>query len=200
MKKKKIIIIVLFVISIIVLIPIPSNKNNGITEYKAILYKYTKFHATSEISFTGFEARWELKILGIRVAGNINTDKQLNKEQKIIGSILLEVIEETRTPKGATFTLTNTTDNDYVYGESYIIEKYDNGIWKEIDTLTNNPISWNAVLFTIKAGEEKEFNIDWSLVYGKLKSGTYRLIKNNLRKSNSAESRTYTLYAEFDIK
>ena len=37
-------------------------------------------------------------------------------------------------------------------------------------------------------------------VNGKLKSGTYRLVKSDIRKSNSPESRTYTIYAEFDIK
>ena len=201
---KKIIIIVAVVIFVLMLIPIPTQWKNGVKEYKAILYKYTKIHTPSEISFTGYEDGWELRILEIRVAGNINTDEMLkpneNGEQKNIGSVLLEVKEETRTSKGATFVIKNTTDEEYSYGPSYIIEKFENKSWKEIDTLTGDPLTWNAVLYTLKAREEKELYIDWSLGYGELKSGTYRLVKNDLRKSNSPESRTYTVCAEFDIK
>lgn len=47
--------------------------DGGSTEYKAILYKYTKIHRISNISSTGYEDGWELKILGIHVGGKINT-------------------------------------------------------------------------------------------------------------------------------
>lgn len=204
MKKKKIIIIVAVMIFILMLIPIPTRWKNGVTEYKAILYKYTKVHTPSDISFTGYEDGWELKILGIRVCGNINADERLkhneSTEQKNAGSILMEVKEDTRTSKGATFILKNTTDDEYSYGPPYTIEKFENRNWKELDTLTGEPLTWNSVIYTIKTGEEKELYIDWSLGYGELKSGTYRLVKSDLRKSNSPESRSYTVYAEFDIK
>ena len=204
MKKKKIIIIVAVVIFVLMLIPIPTQWKNGVTEYKAILYKYTKFHIPSEISFTGYEDGWELKILGIRVGGNINSDEILkpseNSEQKNIGSVLLEVKEDTRISKGATFIIKNNTDEEYSYGPVYTIERFENQTWKEIDTLTGDPLTWNSIVYSLKAHEEREINIDWSLGYGELKSGTYRLVKSDLRKSNSPESRTYTIYAEFDIK
>ncbi len=203
MKRRKIIIIAI-VIFALMLIPIPTKWKNGVTEYKAILYKYTKFHVPSEISFTGYQDGWELKILGIRVGGNIKADEIFKsngtREQNNMGSVLLEVKEDTRTSKGATFIIKNTTDQEYCYGQPYIIEKFEDKSWKELDTLTGDPLSWNAVLYTLKAGEEKEINIDWSLGYGELKSGTYRLVKNDIRKSNSSESRTYPAYAEFDIK
>ena len=99
MKKKKIIIIVAIVIFVLILIPIPTQWKNGVKEYKAILYKYTKVHTPSEISFTGYEDGWELKILGIRVAGNINADERLKHDespaQKNVGSVLMEVKENT---------------------------------------------------------------------------------------------------------
>ena len=186
------------------LIPIPIQRKNGVKEYKAILYKYTKVHTPSDISFTGYEDGWELRILGVRVVGTINADEILkqkeNIEQKNIGSILLEVKEDTRTSKGATFIIKNTTNEEYSYGPPYIIEKFENKSWKELDTLTGEPLTWNSVIYTIKSGEKKELYIDWSLGYGELKSGTYRLVKNNLRKTNSPESRSYSIYAEFDIK
>ena len=204
MKNKKIIIIVTVIVFILMLIPIPTRWKNGVTEYKAILYKYTKVHTPSEISFTGYEDGWELKILGIRVGGNIKADEIIkhtgNSEQKNVGSVLLEVKADTRTSKGATFIIKNTTDEEYAYGPTYTIEKFENQAWTEIDTLTGEPLTWNSIVYSLKANEEKEFIIDWSLGYGELKSGTYRLVKSDLRKANSPESRAYSVYAEFDIK
>ena len=204
MEKKKIIIIIAVIIFVLMLIPIPTRWKNGVTEYKAILYKYTKVHTPSEISFTGYEDGWELKILGIRVGGNIKADEIIkhtgNSEQKNVGSVLLEVKEDTRTSKGATFIIKNTTDEEYAYGPTYTIEKFENQAWTEIDTLTGEPLTWNSIVYSLNANEEKEFIIDWSLGYGELKSGTYRLVKSDLRKANSPESRLYSVYAEFDIK
>ena len=202
MKKKKIIIIAIVIIFILMLIPISIQWKNGVKEYNAILYKYTKVHTPSDISFTGYHDGWELKILGIRVAGTVNTDEMLkpnkSEEQQYVGSVLLEVKEDTRTSKGATFIIINTTDEEYIYGQPYIIEKLEDGNWKELDI--PSPLTWNAIAYSLKAGEKKEININWSLGYGELKSGTYRLVKNDIRKSNSPDSRAYTAYAEFDIK
>ena len=205
MSKKKIIIIGIIVLFIIMLFPfsIIRYKDGGSVEYKSILYKYTKIHRLNEMSFTGYEDGWELEILGIRVGGNINSDEVLkpsNNNKNNTGSVLLEVKEDTRTSKRATFIIKNTTLEEYAYGPQYIIERYENKTWKELDTLTGDPLTWNSIVYSLKGHEEKEFIIDWSLGYGELKSGTYRLVKNDLRKSKSSESRTYTLYAEFDIK
>ena len=204
MKKKNIIIVIAIVVFVLMLIPIPTRWKNGVTEYKAILYKYTTVHTPSEISFTGYEDGWELKILEIRVGGNINADERLknneDSEPKNVGSVLIEVKEDTRTSKGATFIIKNTTDEEYAYGPVYTIEKFENQAWKEINTLTGDPLTWNSIVYSLKAHEEKEFIVDWSLGYGELKSGTYRLVKSDLRKANSPESRLYSVYAEFDIK
>jgi len=190
--------IIIAVILILMLIPIPIQWKNGYKEYRAILYKYTKMHTPSEISFTGYKDGWELRILEIRVCGTINTSE--NFEQKNVGSILIEVKEDTRTLNGATFIIKNTTNEEYSYGEPYVIEKFENNNWKEIDTLTSQPLAWDDILYNLKPNEEKELNINWSYVYGRLKSGTYRLVKHDLRKANSSDSRAYTIYAEFDIK
>ena len=72
---KKRIIIILIVVFILMLIPIPVRlKDGGSIEYKALLYKYTKIHRLNEKSMTGYEDGWELSILGIRVAGSIDTN------------------------------------------------------------------------------------------------------------------------------
>lgn len=198
MKKVNIILMVAIVIFIVMLIPIPNQIKNGDKEYKAVLYTYTKIHRPSDISLTGYQDGLELKILGIRIGGNVNID--VKNVQKNTDSVVLEVKEDTRTSKGATFIIKNNADEEYSYGDVYAIEKFENGSWEELDTLTGTPLSWNAIVYTLKSNDEREISINWSLGYGKLTSGTYRLVKNDIRKSNSSESRTYTVYAEFDIK
>lgn len=88
MKEKKVLIIALIIVFVLMLIPIPTQWKNGVTEYKAILYKYTKVHTPSDISFTGYDDGWELKILGIRVGGNINADERLNSTRKFRAFLL----------------------------------------------------------------------------------------------------------------
>ena len=115
--------------------------------------------------------------------------------------VSLAVKLNTITNEGATFILKNHTDDEYWYGPEYHIEKKEDGKWKEIDTLTGDPLTWNTIAYTLKANEEKELYIDWSIGYGKLESGEYRLIKNTFREKDRPidEIQKLNLYAEFKI-
>ncbi len=113
--------------------------------------------------------------------------------------ISLLVKEDTITSKGATFILKNNTDEDYAYEPSYYLEKKEDNKWNEI--VLKEPLSWNSIIYTLKAREEIEINIDWSITgYGVLKNGEYRLVKANFRKKYSPDSRAYCIYAEFVVK
>ena len=59
-----------------------------------------------------------------------------------------------------------------------------------------------SVNFGKKVGSAKCIyeRIYYDSKFGELKNGTYRLVKNDLRKANSPESKSYSVYAEFDIK
>ena len=75
MEKKKIILIIVTLMFIIMLVSIKDKLyDGGSTEYRALLYRYTKIHRLSEKSYTGYEDGWELRILGIKVGGIINTN------------------------------------------------------------------------------------------------------------------------------
>ena len=113
--------------------------------------------------------------------------------------ISLLVKEDTITSKGATFFLKNNTDQDYAYEPSYYLEKEENNKWNEI--VLEEPLTWNSVIYTLKAREENEINVDWSITgYGELKDGKYRLVKSNFRKSGSPDSSSCSVYAEFEVK
>ena len=198
MKKKSRILWIIVVILLILLIPIPVRlKDGGSIEYKAIIYTYTKIHRLNETSQTGYEEGWELKIFGIQVGGNMNPYKE--KEPLQSDFIKLKVKENTLTSKGATFIIQNNTEEEYSYGEPYVLEKFEKNNWVEMKTLDGEPLSWNAILYRLKPKEEREIPIDWSIGYGKLERGTYRISKHDLRKSMSHESRSYSISVEFDI-
>lgn len=116
--------------------------------------------------------------------------------------VSLKIKPNTLSKKGATFILKNNTDKEYWYGEAWSVEKLENGNWKEFETLTGDPLTWNAIAYTLKANEEKEIVIDWSYGYGELEDGEYRLVKSTFKEEDRPidESKKLYLYAEFIIK
>ena len=108
--------------------------------------------------------------------------------------------EETLSSKGATFILKNNTDNEYWYGPDYYIEIKKDGQWVEIQL--EQPLVWNSIAYKLNASEEKEINIDWSIGYGELSKGQYRLVKKAVKEEDKSfdDSKFVYLYAEFEIE
>ena len=190
MKKIK---LVLIIVCILLVIPINiyKLKDGGTTEYVGLIYKLSKVHRLSEKSSTGYIDGFEFKIFGLTIYS------KLNYHENNIREIELLVKEDTITSSGAVFILKNNTYAEYWYGPEYYIEKKENDIWREIDTIDGNPLVWNTVLYTLKGKEEKEINIDWVLGYGKLSSGSYRLVKSTFKDKLSNEPKK--IYVEFSI-
>ena len=114
-------------------------------------------------------------------------------------NVSLYINENTITKTGATFILKNNTNDEYWYGQEYYIERKEENVWVKI--ATDYPLTWNAIAYTLKANEEKEINIDWSISYGELSDGKYRLVKYTFREKDRPidESKKLYLYAEFTI-
>lgn len=102
-------------------------------------------------------------------------NEEINKEE--ISDIVMTIKEGTLTNTGVTIILKNNTDDEYVYGPDYYVEKYDDGKWKEPSTITGDPLAWNDIAYTLKPNDSIELNIDFKLSYGELPVGAYRLIK-----------------------
>ena len=119
-----------------------------------------------------------------------------------IDDISLRVKNETITSKGATFIMKNISENEYEYGADWYIEYKDNDHWKELETITGDPLVWTAIAYVIKPNEEKELNIDWSYGYGELKKGTYRFMKKVSKSENKPidSSKMIKLYGEFEVQ
>ncbi len=119
----------------------------------------------------------------------IMLDKNVSNEGK--ADITMTIKEGTLTRQSATIIL--ESKNDYGCGESYSIDKKENGEWKSVNQINSYPFN---LLGLIPGKDGKiECNLDWSERYGELENGEYRIVKS----VNTAEGKR-ELYAEFTIE
>lgn len=111
--------------------------------------------------------------------------------------IYIEFDDGTVTTRGATINVVNNTESDISFGESYVIEKYQSGIWKTVArSIAEN--DWNDMLYIVEKNNMAEFRIYWADLYGELESGDYRIVKYYAVDYDL--SQLYELYGYFEIK
>ncbi len=104
--------------------------------------------------------------------------------------ITLAIKDGTLTSTGATLILNNNSDKTYTYSNDYGIEFKQNDNWYEL----KGELIVEVPILTINAHESKEIKIGWENSYGKLKKGTYRLIK-----SVGFNDKNFYIAEEFEI-
>lgn len=109
--------------------------------------------------------------------------------------VTMAIKKGTLTSSGATVILINNTNKKIMYGNPYEIEVKKDGKWEKID----NNLNFNLPLFYLLPGESKEMKLKWEDGYGKLKKGTYRIIKNIRYESEEETSKDFIVSAEFVI-
>lgn len=109
--------------------------------------------------------------------------------------VIMTIKEGTLTNKSATLVLTNNSDNNFQYGNSYEIEIKKDGEWHKI----NAELYFNLLLFQLSAKESKEIELDWENGYGKLAKGTYRIIKEIDYEYKEGKYETFNVAVEFTI-
>ena len=111
--------------------------------------------------------------------------------------LIMEVLENTITSRGATIEITNNTGQDISFGEDYTIEKYEGGKWNNIAVIYDDN-DWNDMLYIVENGVPAEFRIYWADIYGELGSGSYRIKKVYYYDYNLSEENE--IYGYFKIK
>ncbi len=109
-------------------------------------------------------------------------------EQKMnqVDGVSIKIKEGTLTNTGATLIITDITDNNYSYGESYRIDKKENGKWREAPKVIEDAF-FNEPAYQLDENNQIIRKINWEWIYGKLKPGTYRLVTKASDKKISAE-------------
>lgn len=135
-------------------------------------------------------------IKDIFVAKNIESlnDKCTLKINDLDG-VTMTIKDDTLTNTGATVIIKDTSDRENIYGEAYLIEKYDNNKWIKLTPI--NDMIFNYIGYHVNKDNILEFKTNWEYHYGKLKTGKYRIIKST---SESGEGTLHYITAEFTIK
>ena len=100
------------------------------------------------------------------------------------------------TIKGVTLILTNNSDRKIQYGSPYEIEIKKNGEWYKI----NAKLNFTLPLFILESKEKNEFKLNFEEGYGKLPSGTYRVIKKIDKEKEDGLFDSFYVSTEFTIK
>lgn len=139
-----------------------------------------------------------LMVLGITGCGNKNKFDIGNKSDIQISEqdVSLTIKDGTLKNTGATLVLTNNSDKNYYYGNPYEIEIKKDGEWHKI----NVELNFTLPAFSLKAKESKEIELDWENGYGKLATGTYRIIKSIDYEKEEGNYETFDVAVEFTIE
>lgn len=99
-----------------------------------------------------------------------------NDEGRTLDKVTMTIKEGTLTKKGATIIIKDENEEPYTYGEFYRIDKKEDGKWKELKPIIDN-YAFHEVAYIAKKGV-LEMKHDWSIIYGELEKGEYRLVKS----------------------
>ena len=136
--------------------------------------------------------------LGITGCGNAKNEFDVGNKSDVQISqndVSLSIKDGTLKNTGVTLVLTNNSDEDFNYGNPYEIEIKKDGEWHKI----NVQLNFTLPAFSLKAKESKEIELDWEYDYGKLASGTYRIIKSIDYEKEEGNFEKFNVAVEFAI-
>ncbi len=106
------------------------------------------------------------------------------------------------TNKGLTLVFEHFDDEieneDFQTGDWYIIEKEENGNWKEVKAKQED-IVFNAIAYMIEKNSSTELVLNWEFLYGELPKGNYRVAKEVIKVEEPGDFEKEILYAYFSI-
>ena len=110
-----------------------------------------------------------------------------------------KVLKDTVTPTGLTYRITRKAES-WEFGEAFTVDRQENGEWAPVPRVESEfEVVFNAIGYELTIpGASKDMNAGWSMLYGELEPGHYRIGKR-FRRQVSAAREEITLYAEFDI-
>jgi len=109
--------------------------------------------------------------------------------------VTLSIQENTLTSGGATFRIDNKSSSDVYYGADYLLQTNNDGKWNDINT--RRVFEWILMQFICSRGETRDFDVDWTIFYGNLPDGLYRMVK---RIELGSPEEEHNIYCEFTIE
>ena len=113
--------------------------------------------------------------------------------------LAIEIDPDSVTPTGLTLTVRRTAIlGEWIYGSDYTVERKADAGWEPVPVLdphTNN--AFTAEGHTLLPGGTEVMTADWSMLYGELPPGQYRIGKRTMRSPGTS---AVTVWAAFEIK
>ena len=170
---KNTIIIILFITGIILLDTIQARilKNSPIISkreslsdkdsYVDIGILINTYYCTKELDIVTVSYHSKKSKFTCPIDNEENTDilEEINKIENIDG-INMNIKEGTLTNTSATIIITDTTNNDNVYGTYYRIDKYENNKWRELDIVYKGNYGWTEIGYLVNKDNKLEMNIN----------------------------------------
>ena len=136
--------------------------------------------------------------LGVTGCGKSKKELDIGNKSDIKVSqndVIMTIKAGTLTNKSATLVLTNNSDKNFQYGNTYEIEIKKDGEWHKI----NVELYFDMPAFPLSSKESKEIELDWENGYGKLAKGTYRIIKGIDYEYEEGKYKSFNIAVEFTI-
>jgi len=112
--------------------------------------------------------------------------------------VILEVKANSVSNTKLTLIIKNIAPDEYIFGESYTIEKQVDGEWRQLPYVTEN-IAWIFIGYILEGDSTREIEIDWTWSYGELSSGYYRITKDFSYIRSPGDYDNYNISTEFTI-
>lgn len=91
-------------------------------------------------------------------------------------------------------------DGDLQTGSFYVVERSENGVWKEVSRLPQeNDVVWTSEAWMIPREHTLEWSVDWEWLYGDLPAGQYRIGKEIMHFRGAGDFDKSMAYAEFTV-
>ena len=86
-------------------------------------------------------------------------------------------------------------------GSYYVLQKLENESWVDVEYLPQeHPVGWTMEAWEIQKESTVFWDVNWEWLYGKLPSGTYRIIKGFTDFRESGDYDNFAYWTEFEIK
>lgn len=116
----------------------------------------------------------DLFIITTISSGSNTVENEKNKRST--ENVTIEVLQNTITPSEVSILITDRNDICYGWGEEFRVQEKINGEWKDLQYISDE-VMWIAIAYVPNANKQLNQKIDIGERYGKLSSGTYRIVK-----------------------
>jgi hypothetical protein len=136
-------------------------------------------------------------VFTIYVKNNSTIVTQQSKQTEAASNGISIIIHDT-TSVGLSFSIKNTSDKEYTYGEDYKLYIRKNNVWESVKLNENVPFT--AIGYKLQPQSTTDtLTFSWKLLYGELPAGEYRFEKKFLFIRSPGDYDTFLVTQNFAI-